>query len=55
MTGIHWVKESGFLEGPVMITNTHSVGTVRDAVIDWEMKHGADAISLVAAGGGGDL
>jgi len=41
MTGIHWVKESGFLEGPVMITNTHSVGTVRDAVIDWEMKHGA--------------
>lgn len=41
MTGIHWVKESGFLEGPVMITNTHSVGVVRDAVIDWEMKHGA--------------
>ena len=41
MTGIHWVKESGFLEGPVMITNTHSVGTVRDSVIDWEMKHGA--------------
>jgi L-aminopeptidase/D-esterase-like protein len=41
MTGIHWVKESGFLEGPVMITNTHSVGIVRDAVIDWEMKHGA--------------
>src|SRR6185437_12446349 len=41
MTGIHWVKESGFLEGPVMITNTHSVGLVRDAVIDWEMKHGA--------------
>jgi L-aminopeptidase/D-esterase-like protein len=41
MTGIHWVRESGFLEGPVMITNTHSVGVVRDAVIDWEMKHGA--------------
>jgi D-aminopeptidase len=41
MTGIHWVKESGFMEGPVMITNTHSVGTVRDSVIDWEMKHGA--------------
>ncbi len=41
MTGIHWVKESGFLEGPIMITNTHSVGVVRDAVIAWEMKHGA--------------
>lgn len=41
MTGIHWLKESGFLEGPVMITNTHSVGVVRDAVIAWEMKHGA--------------
>lgn len=41
MTGIHWLKESGFLEGPVMITNTHSVGVVHDAVIDWEMRHGA--------------
>lgn len=41
MTGIHWVKESGFLEGPVMITNTSSVGVVRDSVIDWVMKHGA--------------
>jgi D-aminopeptidase len=40
MTGIHWVKESGFLESPVMITNTHSVGLVHDAVIDWSVKHG---------------
>src|SRR5271156_7148700 len=32
MTGTTWVEESGFLEGPVMITNTHSVGVVRDAV-----------------------
>lgn len=40
MTGIHWVKESGFLEGPIMITNTHSVGVVRDAVIAWQLKHG---------------
>src|SRR5271169_6918826 len=31
MTGTTWVEESGFLEGPVMITNTHSVGVVRDA------------------------
>jgi D-aminopeptidase len=39
MTGTTWVQESGFLEGPVMITNTHSVGVVRDAVIAWQMKH----------------
>jgi len=38
MTGTTWVQESGFLEGPVMITNTHSVGLVRDAVIEWQMK-----------------
>ncbi|HKP53039.1 MAG TPA: P1 family peptidase [Chloroflexia bacterium] len=38
MTGTTWVEESGFLEGPVMITNTHSVGTVRDAVIAWQVK-----------------
>jgi D-aminopeptidase len=35
MTGTTWVEESGFLEGPVMITNTHSVGIVRDAVVAW--------------------
>jgi L-aminopeptidase/D-esterase-like protein len=40
MTGTHWIKESGFLDGPVMITNTHSVGVVRDAVIAWQVKHG---------------
>src|SRR5690242_9548592 len=40
MTGTTWVEESGFLEGPVMITNTHSVGVVRDAVIQWRVKHG---------------
>jgi D-aminopeptidase len=40
MTGTTWVEESGFLEGPVMITNTHSVGTVHDAVIAWRLKHG---------------
>jgi L-aminopeptidase/D-esterase-like protein len=44
MTGTTWVEESGFLEGPVMITNTHSVGVVRDAVIQWRIKSGpADA------------
>jgi L-aminopeptidase/D-esterase-like protein len=40
MTGTTWVRESGFLEGPVFITNTHSVGTVRDASIAWAVKHG---------------
>ncbi len=40
MTGTTWVEESGFLEGPVMITNTHSVGVVRDAVIQWRVSHG---------------
>jgi len=35
MTGTTWVEESGFLEGPVLITNTHSVGVVRDATISW--------------------
>src|SRR5690242_12011458 len=41
MTGTAWIDESGFLEGPVMITNTHSVGVVRDAVIEWQVRHGA--------------
>ena len=40
MTGTTWVEESGFLEGPVMITNTHSVGVVRDAVIAWQVQRG---------------
>jgi L-aminopeptidase/D-esterase-like protein len=39
MTGTTWVEDSGFLDGPVMITNTHSVGVVRDAVIGWKVKH----------------
>jgi L-aminopeptidase/D-esterase-like protein len=38
MTGTTWVEESGLLEGPVAITNTHSVGVVRDAVIQWEVS-----------------
>jgi len=40
MTGTHWIEESGFLEGPVTLTGTHSVGTVRDAVIAWRIKQG---------------
>ena len=38
MTGSHWVEESGYLEGPLMLTNTHSVGVVRDAVIAHQVK-----------------
>ena len=37
MTGTTWIEESGFLEGPISITNTHSVGIVRDAVIGWQV------------------
>src|SRR5258706_789759 len=39
MTGTTWIEESGFLESPVVITNTHSVGVARDAVIAWQLKH----------------
>jgi D-aminopeptidase len=38
MTGTTWVQESGYLEGPIGITNTHSVGVVRDAIIKWEVS-----------------
>ena len=52
MTGTTWVEESGFLEGPVAITNTHSVGVVRDALIDWQVNRGtmhqAFALPVVA-------
>jgi L-aminopeptidase/D-esterase-like protein len=48
MTGSEWVEESGFLEGPVLLTNTHSVGVVRDAVIEWGTKKfpGSETFSL---------
>lgn len=40
MTGVNWIEESGFLEGPLLLTGTHSVGTVRDAAIQWQLDHG---------------
>ncbi len=40
MTGTAWVEESGFVDGPVMITNTHSVGVVRDSYIHWQVSNG---------------
>jgi len=43
MTGTTWVEESGFLYGPVMITNTHSVGVVRDTVIRYQLENGTHA------------
>ena len=45
MTGTAWVEESGFLEGPLIITNTHSVGVARDATIAWRIKHGAPDVT----------
>jgi D-aminopeptidase len=41
MTGAAWIEEGGFLEGPIGITNTHSVGIVRDTIIAWQAKNGA--------------
>ena len=38
MTGTTWMQEGGYLEGPIGITNTHSVGVVRDAIIKWEVS-----------------
>lgn len=62
MTGTTWLEESGQLEGPVMLTNTHSVGVVRDAVIAWRISAaGPDAsgyywsLPVVAETWDGDL
>ena len=40
LTGTHWIDDSGFLHGPIMITNTHSVGVVREAASKWMIKNG---------------
>ena len=40
MTGTAWLDESGILDGPIALTNTHSVGVVRDAIIQWQVKKG---------------
>jgi D-aminopeptidase len=62
MTGTTWLEESGQLEGPVMLTNTHSVGVVRDEVIAWRIRAaGPDAsgyywsLPVVAETWDGDL
>jgi len=41
MTGSAWLEEGGMLEGPIGITNTHSVGIVRDTIIQWQVEHEA--------------
>ena len=52
MTGTAWVEESGFVDGPIFITNTHSVGTVRDASIAWFVDHKRKPGTNSLAGGG---
>jgi L-aminopeptidase/D-esterase-like protein len=52
MTGLHWVQESGFLESPLGITNTHSVGAVHEAIVRWQVREnkmfGVFSLPLVA-------
>ena len=51
MTGTTWIREGGILETPILITNTHSVGIARDALIEWLRAHGRDfswALPVVA-------
>lgn len=46
MTGTTWVNESGFLNGPIMVTNTHSVGMVHHSLIKWAIEKGLEIPSL---------
>ena len=49
MTGSAWLEEGGFLEGPIGITNTHSVGVVRDTIIKWQVpQHDLPGLVLPA-------
>lgn len=43
MTGTTWLEERGLIEGPIAITNTHSVGVVRDAAVEWMVRKGWSA------------
>lgn len=59
MTGAAWVEESGFLEGPILLTNTHSVGVTHDAVVEWGTRKFPGTVKfslpLVAETWDGDL
>jgi D-aminopeptidase len=48
MTGTTWVEESGFLESPILITNTFSVGIVRDTLIDWLSRNALSDPTLIS-------
>ena len=51
LTGSHWIEEAGCCNGPITITNTHSLGTCRDASIQWMVKHlGVSGWALPVAG-----
>jgi D-aminopeptidase len=47
MTGTAWIDEAGMIETPIIITNTHSVGVARDAVIDWLVRERRDAVFML--------
>lgn len=47
MTGTIWLDERGLSEGPILITNTHQVGVVRDAAISWMRRQGNDTLYLL--------
>lgn len=46
LTGAHWIAESGFLEGPIVLTNTHSVGAAVEGVVAWSLKNWSFSVSL---------
>lgn len=43
MTGTHWVKDGGYLVGPIMITNSHAIGAVHEGTTRWMVEHYADS------------
>ena len=44
LTGLSWIEESGCCDGPVAITNTHSLGLVRDAIVKWSVRSGLTTV-----------
>lgn len=46
LTGTAWIRESGFLEGPIVMTNTHSVGTAMEAVVAWSVRDDPEAMPV---------
>ena len=52
MTGTTWLEERGLVDGPIAITNTHSVGVVRDAAVAWMVRQGWAYSRLACSGGG---